>query len=238
MKSLPDFADERFKGACIHCGAVLAKVKTNRDHVPSKSLLDRPYPTDLPTVEICVSCNSSFSPNEEYFMAFLGSVLAGTADPAAQMTEKAEAALASNRRLQEEIDSRLHVVEDGANPRIFFLPDLDRIRNVIVKNARGHVIFEHGRPANGEPSNVAIVPLERLDQAARRVFETIDYGPGWPEVGSRLLSRLVSGEDMRPDGWVIVQPNVYRYAVMDQGDRFVVRAVIREYLATEVIWDQ
>ena len=51
------------------------------------------------------------------------------------------------------------------------------------------------------------------------------------------MTRLVTGDDMRPDGWVVVQPNVYRFAVMDQ-DQFVVRSVIREYLATEVAWDR
>ena len=50
------------------------------------------------------------------------------------------------------------------------------------------------------------------------------------------MTRLVTGDDMRTDGWVIVQPDVYRFAVMDNG-QFVVRTVIREYLATEVIWD-
>ena len=74
------------------------------------------------------------------------------------------------------------------------------------------------------------------DEAVRS-FETIDYGSVWPEVGSRLMSRLIGGEDMRPDGRVIVQPNVYRFAVVDDG-QFVVRTVIREYLATEVIWDR
>ena len=72
-------------------------------------------------------------------------------------------------------------------------------------------MFEHGQPAQGEPTHVAIEPLQTLTPEAVRSFETIDYGPGWPEVGSRLMSRLVSGEDMRKrrlkgtgfqlDGW-------------------------------------
>lgn len=51
------------------------------------------------------------------------------------------------------------------------------------------------------------------------------------------MSRLVIGGDMGADGWVIVQPNVYRFAVVDNS-QFVVRTVIREYLATEVVWDR
>ena len=40
MKGMMDFADERHKTWCIHCGAVLANVENNLDHVPSKSILD------------------------------------------------------------------------------------------------------------------------------------------------------------------------------------------------------
>ncbi|MBS1078708.1 hypothetical protein JK217_13305 [Gluconobacter kondonii] len=238
MKSRPDFVDERHKAWCIHCGEVLASVETNLDHVPSKSILDRPFPENLPTISICRSCNTSFSNDEEYFIAFLGSVLAGTADPDHQVVERAEKALRRNLRLQDEIGTQFRVEKDTAgNDRGAFVPDIDRIRNVVIKNARGHVLFEHGQPARGKPVHITIEPLQILTTEAIRSFETIDYGPGWPEVGSRLMSRLVSGEDMRADGWVIVQPNVYRFAVVDNG-QFVVRTVIREYLATEVVWDR
>ncbi len=238
MKGLLDFADERHKAWCIHCGAVLASVETNLDHIPSKCILDRPFPENLPTICICRLCNTSFCTDEEYFIAFLGSVLAGTTDPNQQVVERAKKTLSKNFRLQDEIEAQLRFEKDAnGNDLVTFVPDIDRIRNVVVKNARGHVLFEHGQPANGEPEHVAIQPLPTLTPEAVRYFETIDYGAGWPEVGSRLMSRLISAEDMRPDGWVIVQPNVYRFAVVDNG-QFVVRTVIREYLATEVVWDR
>lgn len=236
MKGMLDFSDERHKAWCIHCGAVLANVENNLDHVPSKSILDRPFPDNLPTTRICRSCNTSFSNDEEYFIAFLGSVLAGTVDPERQIVERAEKTLSKNRRLQEEIESQLQVVKDEVgNDRVTFVPEISRIQNVIVKNARGHVLFEHGQPVEGEPVRVSIQPIPAIPPEMRESFENIDYGAGWPEVGSRLMARLISGDDLRSDGWVIVQPDVYRFAVMDNG-RFVVRTVIREYLATEVVW--
>ncbi|MFG6517858.1 MULTISPECIES: hypothetical protein [unclassified Sulfitobacter] len=238
MKGLLDFADERHKAWCIYCGAVLANVETNLDHIPSKSILDRPFPENLPTIRICRSCNTSFSNDEEYFTAFLGSVLAGTADLDHRVVERAEKTLSKNFRLQDEIEAQLRVEEDvDGNHQVTFVPDIDRIRNVVIKNARGHVLFEHGQPARGEPAHIAIEPLQILTPEAVRSFEMIDYGPGWPEVGGRLMSRLVIGGDMGADGWVIVQPNVYRFAVVDNS-QFVVRTVIREYLATEVVWDR
>ena len=237
MKGMRDYADERHKGWCIHCGAVLGSVESNLDHVPSKTILDRPFPENLPTVRICKSCNTSFSNDEEYFTAFLGSVLAGTTDPDQQVVERVEKTLNRNYRLQDEIESQLEVVKDAeGNDQVTFVPVLARIQNVVVKNARGHVLFEHGQPAEGEPARIAIQPIPTLPPDTLASFETIDYGAGWPEVGSRLMTRLVTGEDMRADGWVVVQPNVYRFAVMERG-QIVVRTVIREYLATEVAWD-
>jgi len=236
MRGIRDYADERHRGWCIHCGAVLANVESNQDHVPSKTILDRPFPENLPTVRICRLCNTSFSSDEEYFTAFLGSVLAGTTDPDQQVSERAEKIMTNNHRLQDAINAQLEVVKDAdGNDRVTFVPDIARIQNVVVKNARGHVLFEHGQPAEGEPSHIAIQPIPVLKPDSLANFETINYGEGWPEVGSRLMTRLVSGDDMRRDGWVVVQPNVYRFAVMDHGE-FIVRTVIREYLATEVVW--
>lgn len=237
MKQMRNYVDERHKGWCIHCGAVLGSVESNLDHVPSKTILNRPFPENLPTVRICKSCNTSFSNDEQYFTAFLGSVLAGTTDPDQQVVERAEKILGSNYRLQDEIQTQLEVVKDAdGKDQVTFVPELGRIQNVVVKNARGHFLFEHGQPAKGEPERVAIQPISTLSPDTLANFETIDYGAGWPEVGSRLMQRLISGEDMRPDGWVVVQPNVYRFAAIDQG-QFIVRTVIREYLATEVAWD-
>ena len=64
-------------------------------------------------------------------------------------------------------------------------------------------------------------------------FQLADAGPGWPEVGSRMLTRVVEGQDLS-NGWVVVQEDVYRYAVTQTG-AFVVKMAMAEYLATEVI---
>ena len=44
MRKLDDYSDERLKGACIHCGRGLSGNKTNKEHLPTKSLLTEPYP--------------------------------------------------------------------------------------------------------------------------------------------------------------------------------------------------
>jgi hypothetical protein len=58
---------------------------------------------------------------------------------------------------------------------------------------------------------------------------------GWAEVGSRMMTRQIGGQDMEV-GWIVVQPGIYRYAVFQEGN-LTVRSVLRDYLATEVRWD-
>jgi hypothetical protein len=73
-----------------------------------------------------------------------------------------------------------------------------------------------------------------LSPAERTEFERIDSGGLLPEVGSRMLARVMTGQDLS-DGWVIVQDGTYRYAVTQLG-MMLVRTVLFEYLATEVYW--
>ena len=114
--------------------------------MPSKSQLDRPFPENFPTIRVCHSCNNSFSSDEEYFIAFLGSVLAGTVKPEDQVLDRAEKALRNNSRLRSQVEEQLRVEKDSyGNDCIVFIPDIGPIENIVIKNARGHILFEHGR---------------------------------------------------------------------------------------------
>ena len=235
MEQIRDFSDDRYKGTCLHCGTALATKPTNDDHVPSKALLDRPLPANVHVVETCVQCNDGFSSDEEYFAAFLGAALSGSTDPGVQVFETARQVLAGNARLRREIEAmRTESIDSNGNPRLTWHPDLDRIRRVVVKNARGHAFHELGQPMLEEPDDILIVPLEVIDEERLADFLTVDLGSGWPEVGSRLLQRVVEGIDM-VDGWIVVQPDVYVFAVIETAG-VTVRSIIREYFLTEVTW--
>ena len=80
MDQIEEFTDQRQKAWCVHCGQSITELETSRDHVPSKSLLLKPHPANLPIVQVCKSCNNGFSLDEEYLVAFLGSVLVGSTD--------------------------------------------------------------------------------------------------------------------------------------------------------------
>ena len=236
MKQIRDHSDDRYKGNCLHCGNFLITKLESNDHVPSKALLDRPLPSNVHVVKTCLKCNNGFSPDEEYFAAFLGAVLSGSTDPAGQLFETARKVLSAKPKFRRDIEAaKMEIVGPDGQPRLNWLPDLDKIRRVVVKNARGHAFHELGQPMLEEPTDVMIVPLESLDEERLADFLTVDLGSLWPEIGSRLFQRVCQGIDM-VEGWIVVQPGIYVFAVIETGG-VTVRSIIREYLLTEVTWE-
>ena len=235
MDEIGEFVDERQKSWCIHCGKFLVDLKTNRDHVPTKTLLHEPYPENLPVVKICIECNEGFSKDEQYFVAFLGSVISGSTEPDSQSNPSARRTLQRNEKLKSRIEraKQEYRTPDG-EMHLIWKPEQERVDRVIVKNARGHAFFEYGEPMLEVPTHVGSWPLVSFTVVERENFENIPSDGLWPEVGSRMMTRVMTGQDL--DGsWVIVQEGVYRYAVVQFGGGFLVRSVISEYLATEVV---
>lgn len=235
MDEIFAFVDERQSSWCIHCGATIGIAKANVDHVPSKVLLDPPYPPNLPRVTICECCNSSFSLDEEYFAAFLSAVLSGTTEPDKQKIERARRILLHSAQLRNriEVSKSSHQTADG-EAQAYWNPEAHRISNVLVKNARGHAYFELGEPLLHEPAYVRFTPLKSMTEEERKSFINISLGDGYPELGSRLMTRLMTGQDML-GSWIIVQARTYVYAV-GRENGIKVRSIIRDYLATEVCW--
>lgn len=238
MDRIEEFVDTRQKTWCIHCTRPLAGTETNEDHVPTKSLLRKPRPHHLPVVTICRECNNGFSRDEQYAVTFLSCVLAGTADPDSQPNASAARALIESPALRTRIEqSRTDFVTEDGETQTVWTPELARIERVILKNARGHAYFEYGEPMLDAPAKVWTYPLQALTPAQRDEFEGLNHAgvlAAWPEVGSRMMSRVITGQDMKA-AWVVVQDGVYRYAVDQQGG-IRVRSVLYEYLATEVLW--
>jgi hypothetical protein len=211
----------------------------SRDHVPSKCLLRPPYPKQLPAVEVCKSCNQGFSRDEEYLVAFLGCVIAGSSDPSKQVIPSAARVLQRNEKLRAQIDrSKREYKTVSGESRCAWYPEAERVNRVLLKNARGHALFEYGEPIREEPKHVWSLPLQSLTSQHRAHFENNNSGglAAWPEVGSRMMTRVISGQDM-VGSWVVVQDGVYRYSVEQQG-RLLVKSVLLEYLATEVYWER
>lgn len=235
MDEIEEFVDERHKSWCIHCGNWMAGLDINRDHTPSRCMLLEPYPPNLPIVEVCTTCNGSFSLDEEYFVALLSCALVGTTEPDRQPIPRVKRSLSRSPKLRTRIESSKQVIRTpSGEEQIIWQPEIDRVKRIVLKNARGHAFFEYGEPMLAEPDHVWANALSSLSQEQRIDFYDLDVGGMLPEVGSRMLTRVWTGQDLA-DGWVVVQEGVYKYAVLQNGG-IVVRSILFDYLATEVYW--
>ena len=221
-------------GVCVYCGAN----PDTREHVPSRVLLDKPYPPDLPVVGACKSCNISFSLDEQYLATFLECVICGSTETTSNQRSTVKRILNGNSNLQERIENSKKT-EDSDN--LLWEPEVDRIRNVVLKLARGHFAFEL-YPIFQNPVVVSFVPLQLLKENERITLEHLNAKEQFllPEIGSRAFLRnfrLPPYQHEHSGDWIIVQPNRYRYMVTETSSVFV-RMVLSEYLACEVIWEK
>ena len=229
MKYLNNYADQRSNGRCVYCGGA----PETREHVPSKIFLDRPFPESLSIVKACATCNHGFSIDEEYMACLLDCIISGTANPDLLQRKKIKQTLKKNPALAQRLQNALTT----QNNRTIFDVELDRIKTVVQKIATGHVLYELNLPIYETPE-VLFYPFEQLSDYEIERFEDINFKTvdKCPEVGSRSMQRLIVAENnVYHEGWVIVQPDRYRYAVT-QTELVEVRMVFSEYLACHVIW--
>lgn len=199
--------------------------------MPSKVFLDEPYPTNLPVVFACRSCNEDFSLDEEYVACLVECSLTGLIEPDGIEREKIRLILERKPALVSRLCQARQEVGGGA----YFNVEDRRVMNIVLKLARGHAAFELNEPQLDDPSNVAFVPFLYMAPDARKDFETPPRSPFCPEVGSRATQRLVVN-DLGASLWITVQSARYRY-LTSIGNGVIVRMVIGEYLACEVVWN-
>lgn len=230
MNNLKCYGDSRNKGFCVHCGG---PYETD-DHVPSKVLLDEPYPENLMVCSSCLRCNNALSDDEVYLACLLECVLAGGVDLARFRRSKIAGVLEQNALLMEHLRRARSEAPDGPVWRI----ENERVRAVVLKLARCHAAYEYNEPQLEEPNYVGFTPLLAMRDTEREAFERSGEGGlgGWPEVGSRAMQRLlVVGSDVYSEGWFVVQEGNYRFLV-SQENGLTVKFVLREYLACRVVW--
>lgn len=228
MEQLRDFSDERNKMFCPYCGSTTEP--RNREHVPSRFLLDKPYPENLPIIFPCQECNSDYSKDEEYVVCLIECARSGSTDVDDIEREKVREALKHSPKMAAQIREVL-----GRN-RSWSTSDLERSRvaRIVRKLAMGHVAFELGEPILAEPVSVSFLPTISLSPERLASFETPPAFSLLAEVGSRALQRQVQSLTGTAD-WIMVQPGRYRYLTYFS-DIVMVRSVISEFLACEVIW--
>jgi hypothetical protein len=159
-------------------------------------------------------------------VACLSAAMSGSTDPGKQV-------IPSARRILEKSDA-LQTAINRSSGYLVWKPDIERIERVVVKNARSHAFFEIGEPMIHKPASVRVIPLEYMSTADRAEFESVGGDIGLlPEVVGRMMTRLLTGQDLTEHGWVLVQEGVYRYLAIQAG-LMTVRTVLHDFLTTEV----
>lgn len=228
MEQLKSYGDTRALAFCAFCGGV----PSTRDHCPSRVFLDEPFPENLPVVPACAACNGKFSESEEYLACLLSCVIAGSTELDMQSREKTKRILSSKPALRARIEASRIASDQG----VVFEPEHDRVSLVVTKLAQGHALYELNETCAGGPAELAYAPFSLMTDVQREAFENPKQAGIWPEVGSRAMQRLFTSCDLSPEGWLVVQPNRYRFNVSPING-VEVRIVMDEYLACQVRWE-
>jgi len=228
MDQIRCFGDEWILVSCVYCG--IGPIET-RDHVPSRILLDDPFPENLPVVPACQSCNQEFSRDEEYLACLIECAICGGTNAEDVCRPKIARVLTERPRLA----ARLKRARHEANGLIDFRIEEERVLGVIAKLARGHAAFDLHEPKPGAPVAMVACPMRLMPSEKRSAFENAAVSSLWPEVGSRAMVRIGSGM-VGASEWIEVQSGRYRYLAAVTESSIIVRMVLSEYLAGEVIW--
>ena len=93
-------SDDRLDEFCLYCGI---RNPDTDDHVPSKVLLDEPFPDHLHLVRACLECNNGFSFDEEYFACLIECIICGTTDIEKLNRERIKSILTRKTNLKTQI---------------------------------------------------------------------------------------------------------------------------------------
>lgn len=206
---------------CCYCAVA---VGTTRDHVPSKILLDKPYPENLMTVPCCEKCNNSFSADEEYVAALIEKSWNGCLDDDFIERDAVRKSLRHSESIRARLDNLFSKDDNGI---LFLNFEESRLINVMGKTALGLARYECGKIFTLKK----VVPFLRdnLTAEALELFESrMLCHEQFPEVGSRLLSQIVESGNVMAARWKEVQPNRFRYMIRQRRNGVEVRLVFSE----------
>lgn len=246
---LKQFVEYSRKGEyrCIYCGALA----DTREHVPSKTFLDKPLPSDLPVLPACKKCNNGFSADELYTKTYIECLkevlLNNNLDYLSILPDDRKEIKEAKTSIIETLD-RKELVYDG------------RVGRVLRKLAVGHAVYEL---SEGYPSfSDKWIPFYTKYVVRATISETewndLEYAEAMddkmlPEMGSRvyrnfLVVQIPLGNfegNNSPNfnllllDWTDIQDGVYRYvAYIDTSDKLVVKMIIMDFLYGEVVFQR
>ena len=173
---------------CIYCGGQASE----REHVPPRSLLERPFHQNLATLPACSKCNRGFSLDEEYFIVLLSQI--GTSRSLQDRIVEGgsvDRALERNHNLDDRITSALYPDEGG---RVMIQPEIDRVNRVIRKIILGLYVLRYGQ----------VPPLDSVVGVEAYPYNIDEMRPADAFVATHT-------ERFQPKRWKAVQKGIFSY---------------------------
>lgn len=222
----------QLKDICPYCGCVLDSSNITVDHIPSKALIDKPYPPNLAAIPCCQSCNRSFSSDEEYASVLLECVKHQSFNPNDFSRKSIQRTVLHTPSLMETVRRR---VLFESKDKFTIAPDDDRFKMVLLKLVKAHLRFEDSLFLISDDNirlsfyNINSMPVSDVTRFLTPFSSTL-----LPEVGSRALesAMVIHGEDARLirycSPWISYQKDTYLFCVASTGDK--VKILLHDYL--------
>lgn len=222
----------QLKDICPYCGGVLRSSNKTVDHIPSKVLLDKPYPPNLAAIPCCKSCNRSFSFDEEYTSVLLECVKHQTFDPNSFSREPTKKTVLHTPSLIETVRQR---VKFESKDRFAIDSDDNRFKAVLLKLVKAHLRFEESLfLINNTDIRLSFSSIDKMSDLEVSRF-AMPFSSGLlPEVGSRALESVmvIQDENAQPIGycspWICYQKDTYSFCVASAGDK--VKILLHDFI--------
>lgn len=224
--------DKSKEKGCIYCG----DIANTREHIPSKTFLNSPYPENLSTIPACYKCNNGYSKDEKYVSCFLD-VLKSCIYINHNLKDNTIRCLKDDIGLKKLIEEQI----DIKNDHVYFSIDDNKIKRILVKLAKGHAAFELDY-INFDDVKIDVKYdfIFNLSKEFINSFNNVVTYPVIHEVGSRaiyLIQDLDSGFAETIALWNIIQNQQYRYQVVNRQSSTIVKIVIFEFLYSEICFN-
>ena len=178
--------------------------------------------------------------------ALLAAELTDSTNPEDQTDPKAKKLFETSSGLRKRIEqARKTRTNESGELEFKYSHEVERVKNVVVKNARAHALYELEYWTDESSHHVNMLTFQNLSLELYCHFEGITgflIPSVSPEIGTRQFIRL--GVDCSPfnvhypemhGSWVVVQDEIYRYLVEEVDDGVLVQSVIHENFITECL---
>ncbi|REC50633.1 MULTISPECIES: hypothetical protein [Chryseobacterium] len=232
MLKISSQSDRRYDNICCYCQTTILHNKT-RDHIPSKVLLDEPFPNNLPIAFCCQQCNQGFSADEEYFACLLEYIVCEAKDSNLIQREKIRRILHKKPHLRKRIEKNI------SHENNIFTIKLEKksINSILKKLFYGHLSFELSNPYIETPSYIGFDLIDNLTNSEFDTFFASEEIEIAPEIGTRASLNYFLRKNFPTSNWKIVQENNYQYKVNIYSEEIVVKILMRNKLCLTAIWN-